>query len=216
MKNIKIVLFLFLAGLLSMPLSAQKKCRVMSKNLKGSYIGGCNKGFAHGSGTAIGTDSYKGDFKKGYPNGKGSCSYSDGSFYVGEWKKGMRHGEGEYAFKVDGRDSIQAGKWRNDVYQGPIKKSPYRVEIARSVDRYTFRRVGDGNQVTIKFLQNGMTNSSIQNFTILGNRGSRVNVGSAIGYEYIDEFPFSCRVNYNTSNKLKTSNYDVLSHTRLG
>lgn len=210
MKNIKIILFLFLASLLSMPLVGQKKCRVLPTNLKGEYDGKCERGLAHGEGIATGTDTYKGDFKKGYPHGKGVCFYADGSFYTGEWKKGMKHGEGKYAFQIDGRDSISDGKWKNDEYLGPISEKPYEMGLVRGVDRYTFRKVKEGDRVIIKFLQNGMTNSGIEDFRIFSNKGTQVFLSNAYGYENIDEFPFECKINYSTANKLRTSRHDVI------
>ncbi len=187
----------------------QKKCRVMSLNLKGTYKGQCQKGLAHGEGIAVGTDTYHGKFKKGYPQGEGTCYYADGSFYTGEWKKGLRHGKGKYAFQVEGRDTVMAGKWKSNEYVGPIKETPYRVNLARGVDRYTFRRVGDGDRVMIRFLQNGMINTTVEDFRIFSVKGTQLLLNNAFGYENIDEFPFVCKVDYVTSNKLRTAKYQV-------
>lgn len=210
MKNFKIILLLFLSGLIGLPLNAQKKCRVMQTNIKGTYEGQCERGLAHGKGKAAGTDSYQGSFKKGYAHGKGTCNYEDGSFYTGEWKKGMRHGIGKYSFQINGKDTIQDGKWKDDIYLGPVKQRPYQTGVVRGVDRYTFRKVKDGERVVIKILQNGMTNTTIEDFRIFSAKGNQVFMSNAYAYENIDEFPFTCKINYITANKLRTSKNEVI------
>ncbi|MCB0650552.1 MAG: hypothetical protein KDC85_04690 [Saprospiraceae bacterium] len=210
MKNFKPIFLFLLAVLLSLPLMGQKKCRVMSPNLKGTYEGKCERGLAHGKGLAVGTDTYKGSFKKGYPHGQGTCYYADGSFYAGEWKKGMKDGEGKLAFQLDGRDTVTVGKWKDDVYVGPITAAPYQINMSRGVDRYSFRRINDGDRVMIHFMQNGMTNTSIEDFRIFSDKGTQVFLMNAYGYENIDEFPFTCKINYITSNKLHTAKNEVI------
>lgn len=210
MINIKFISFLFVFSLFSLSLMGQKTCKVLLKNIKGSYEGECERGYASGEGVAIGTDTYRGKFKKGYPQGKGNYLYADDSFYTGEWKKGLRHGEGSYTFKVEGRDSTLAGKWKKDEYLGPIKKAAYLVEIARGVTRYTFRRIGDGDRVMIKTRLNGMVNSELQDLRLMANQGTQLYSHDVIGYENIDEFPFTCKINYVTYNQLRTSQNDVL------
>ena len=199
-----------LTGLAGLPLMAQKGCRVKATNLKGTYEGKCERGLAHGKGVAVGKDTYKGSFKKGYPQGKGTCYYADGSFYTGEWKKGMRHGEGEYTFQLDGRDTTTVGKWRKDEYVGPIEEHAYQVGMVRGVDRYTIRKIKDGDRVHIKILQNGMTNTGIEDFRIFGDKGNQVFLQNAYGYENIDEFPFNCKINYITYNKIRTAQHEVI------
>lgn len=44
--------------------AGQSECKVLLPALSGSYEGGCRKGLADGDGVAIGTDTYKGSFKK--------------------------------------------------------------------------------------------------------------------------------------------------------
>ena len=210
MKNIKFISFLFVFSLFSLSLMGQKTCKVLLKNLKGSYEGECERGYASGEGVAIGTATYRGKFKKGYPQGKGDFHYADGSFYTGELKKGLRHGEGSYTFKVEGRDSTLAGKWKKDEYLGPIKKAAYRVGLVRGVTRYTFRRIGDGDRVMIKVRLNGMVNTEIEELRLIANKGSQLYSHDVMGYENIDDFPFVCKINYRTYNQLRSSKNDVL------
>jgi hypothetical protein len=210
MKELKVLSVLLMTCLISWSASGQKKCTVMVPNLQGTYEGKCEKGLAHGEGIAVGEDTYTGLFKKGYPHGKGTCYYAGGSCYTGDWKKGMRHGRGEYTFQINGRDTISAGKWKNDEYVGPIKVRPYVVSLVRGVDRYTIRRVKDGNRVFIKIMQSGQVNTGIQNFRIFGDSGAQVLNFDVYGYENIEFFPFECKVNYITFNKLRTGRYDVI------
>ncbi len=210
MKNFKTISLIVLSVFISLPLMGQKKCRVMAINLKGTYEGACEKGLAHGKGIAVGKDTYEGSFKKGYPQGKGKCHYADGSVYDGDWKKGMRHGKGEYAFQIDGRDTVTVGRWKNDEYAGPITEKPYQVNLVRGVDRYSIRKIKEGDRVHIKILQNGMTNTGIEDFLIFGDRGQRVNLNNAYGYENIEEFPFKCKITYITQNKLRTAKNEVI------
>ncbi len=201
---------LFLAFLLCVPLMGQKKCRVKATNLKGTYEGKCENGLAHGKGMAVGKDTYNGHFKKGYPHGNGTCYFADGSFYSGGWKKGMKHGEGKYAFQIDGRDTVTVGKWKNDKYVGPIVVKPYQIGMVRGVDRYTVRKIKDGDRVHIKVMQNGTNNNGIQDFRIFGDKGNQVFLADAYGYENIEDFPFTCKIMYLTYNKLRTAQYEVV------
>ena len=48
---------------------AQNPCKVLMKEISGSYSGECKKGLADGKGEAKGVDRYIGAFKKGLPDG---------------------------------------------------------------------------------------------------------------------------------------------------
>ena len=89
----RIILLLFgatlatLIGLLSQTSSTMNiefnDCRVMVDDIAGSYEGDCYKGKAHGVGKAIGKDTYEGEFKKGYPEGKGTYTWINGDYFEG-------------------------------------------------------------------------------------------------------------------------------------
>ena len=79
--------------------NAQTQCKVLKPEISGSYVGECKKGLADGLGEATGTDFYKGEFVKGWPEGKGTYLWTNGATYQGEWKKGMRDGIGTYLYK---------------------------------------------------------------------------------------------------------------------
>jgi hypothetical protein len=103
-----------------------QNCTVVPEALKGTYDGGCKNEKADGTGTAIGIDSYIGQFKNGNPDGTGKYTWKNGDWFQGEWKKGSREGEGtmHYAEKNPG-DSLK-GFWKKDKYAGKYEK-PYKV-----------------------------------------------------------------------------------------
>ncbi|RXQ95869.1 hypothetical protein EO244_06070 [Ancylomarina salipaludis] len=187
---------------------AQSTGKVLVPNLSASYKGALKKGLAHGDGEAIGIDSYMGHFKKGYPDGKGTYIWENGDSYTGEWCKGLRSGEGEFHTKINNRDTLYKGLWKNDKYLGPKVIYP-RVLCKRSIDRYQFKRVSEGRLLSIKMMQNGNINNSITNLIIDGDSGTKFHNGNMLGFENF-EIPFKCSVRYITQNKLRRDSYTVI------
>jgi len=120
---------------------AQETCEVSVAPLKGTYTGDCEKGKANGQGKAVGTDTYEGSFKKGYPEGSGKYTWKNGDSYTGAFKKGLKEGKGQMNSTVDGKAKVVTGFWKKDEYMGKYEK-PYilhgttsnvgRVEINRT------------------------------------------------------------------------------------
>lgn len=106
--------------------SHSQNCSVMTEALKGTYDGGCKNDKADGTGTAKGEDSYTGEFKNGYPEGKGKYTWKNGEWFEGEWKKGIREGQGTMHYTGTPGDSMQTGFWKKDRYIGKYEK-PYNV-----------------------------------------------------------------------------------------
>jgi len=132
---------------------------------------------------------------------------TEGGKYVGDWKKGLKDGEGSYYLKMDNRDTVLAGIWKDDKYVGPKQKRPCMITSKRSIDRVTMFRSGDGNRLTIKIMQSGSVNSTVQNYRFEWSSGNDLTLGNyARGWENM-EFPFEGRITYVTSNKLGTSTY---------
>ena len=52
---------------------------------------------------------------EGKRDGKGICTYADGSVYDGQWSNGKRHGKGRYVLKgtID-----YTGQWKEDKKDG--------------------------------------------------------------------------------------------------
>lgn len=99
-------------------------CEVAMEQIKGSYSGDCVNGKAHGHGKSTGNDVYEGDFKKGYPDGRGKYVWQNRNFYEGEFRKGHLEGQGEMHYvAVSGQDSVIKGFWKNDKYIGQYEKA---------------------------------------------------------------------------------------------
>jgi len=214
MKN-KISVFAFIFfGSVFMLFAQKNNCKVLAKNLVGTYQGKCKKGLAHGKGIAIGKNTYTGMFKKGWPNGKGVLKFSNGDYFDGNFKNGLLNGKGKFVFKVNGVDSVRVGYWEKNKYVGLKKIPEYKVSWNRGIDRYSFRKIAESNnsttnKVKIKFMQNGSFNSSITDIRMDAANGNRIETPNYIGYENIT-FPFKCKLNYKTSNKLKTMTFDAI------
>ena len=126
MKQLKLPLTFSLILFLHTNLFSQE-CSVLLDALKGKYEGDCEKGKAHGKGKATGMDSYDGEFKSGYPDGKGSYIWKDGHYFIGQFKKGKKEGSGNMYYEAaNGQDSIISGFWKKDVYAGAYEK-PYEI-----------------------------------------------------------------------------------------
>lgn len=124
----KITTILAVAGLFGISnLYAQEDCKVLLADISGKYEGDCKKGKAEGVGKALGADEYSGEFKSGYPDGRGTYKWKNGNVYDGNWAKGKREGEGRMSIKRDGKaDSIVTGFWKKDEFMGKFEK-PYIV-----------------------------------------------------------------------------------------
>jgi len=124
-QNLLIVVFSFFM----FPIFSQE-CKVMLKDIQETYNGDCKKNLANGEGLAKGRDMYKGEFKNGYPDGKGKYNWENGDWYDGEWKNGKQNGKGEMHIKrADNIDSIITGFWKTGAYKGQYEK-PYEVSNA--------------------------------------------------------------------------------------
>jgi hypothetical protein len=180
-------------------------CKVAVTTLKGSYEGGCKNGLAQGKGSATGTDMYTGSFRQGLPHGKGIYTWASGDVYDGQWNMGQRDGEGTFSGKVEGRDSTLKGIWKADRYAGPKPVMPAIIQ-KYNVTETNFVRAGEGNKISIQFLQNGMQNN-IEGLEIVTNSGME-NLAGRITFYYDIQFPFHCRINYRSWNSLRTIQYN--------
>lgn len=195
-------------------IKAQTDCKVLKPEISLSYTGDCKKGLAHGKGEAIGIDHYEGDFKNGFPYGHGIYTWTTGEVYEGAWVNGLRHGKGKYTFFVNGKDTIQEGKWVKDVFKGTEHEKEYSVSVRRNLDRYSFFHRGYGNTIIIKLYKLGIVNSDIENLMLSGNSGFQINQSTMIGFEQVI-FPFEGKIKYRTWNKLHTTQYDVVFEFKI-
>jgi len=164
---------------------AQTECKVLNKDIIGTYEGKCKKGLANGFGVAVGKDRYEGYFKKG-----------------------LRNGKGKYITNINGKDTVIVGVWKKGNLQKAKEPKKYNVLYRRSVSNYRIRKVDDlVNRVTIKIFKDGNLYTANVNMNSTG--GVLFNRFSATGFEDIMEFPFKCDMSYSVPNKLSTSMIDV-------
>ncbi len=149
----KILAILF-SALISVNVYSQK-CEVDMEAISGSYEGNCKKGQANGNGTAKGTDTYVGEFKKGLPHGAGTYTWANGSRFVGQFVRGIKEGEGEMIKKtLAGTDSTYSGFWKDDEYIGK-EKYPYKtLNSDPKIVKIQYNRLtSDGRSIAIKYQQ---------------------------------------------------------------
>ncbi len=153
-KQIQLLIFIFLFNI-PFSYSQQKDsgCRVLLKEISGSYNGDCKDGLADGKGTAIGEDSYTGTFINGLPEGKGVYKYKNGNMFSGYWKNGLKNGKGEFKSMVDGKATITKGYWKDGDYVGITEPDDeYRITKLTAIENYSIKNIkGDQNFIEISF-----------------------------------------------------------------
>jgi hypothetical protein len=183
-----------------------KDCIVKLPEISGTYSGDCKNGLAEGRGEAVGIDKYNGQFNDGLPDGKGTYTWADGTYYEGQWKNGLKEGKGKMVYK----DSTVLGYWKNNKYVGEKLISPYNIIRTMSVARSSFTKLpGANNNVTIKLARGGNENTDISDFTIAYSSGSEYYSGSSVGIQNAI-FPLDVNVRFRAWNNFHTAQYDVL------
>lgn len=145
-------------------------CDVAVDALKGTYEGECTKGKANGEGTATGTDTYKGTFKNGYPEGTGKYTWKNGDYFYGKWKKGVKEGKGEMHTFVAGNETVKVGFWKKDEYKGEYE-NPYKIyNTTNDINRVQVTRVGaDVNSIKIEVTNAFNSGNSMESATQRNN-----------------------------------------------
>ena len=154
---------------------AQESCKVSLASIAGNYDGECKKGKANGQGKAQGVDLYEGQFKDGFPSGKGVYQWENGNNYNGEWVNGKRDGQGDMTFKRSGKtDSLVTGFWKKDQFIGKHEKA-YEVH-SRSLQVSKTQVKYDGpsvNEITIL-----LSNTTGNMPTLSGSVTARATLGA--------------------------------------
>lgn len=127
-------------------------CKVLLKEISGSYNGPCKNGLAEGKGTALGEDSYTGFFQNGLPEGKGKYTYKNGNVFTGYWKNGLKNGEGKFKNVANGKTTFISGYWSDGNYVGPSKPDVYRITNVNNIESHTIEKIAaDENLIEISF-----------------------------------------------------------------
>jgi len=149
------------------------QCKVLLESIAGKYDGDCKKGKAHGEGVAVGEDTYKGEFKKGYPAGSGTYTWANGDIFVGSFKKGKKEGAGTLTVKDE--DKVIKGFWKDDLYIG-VDEFTYKIYSKDAgILSARFTRSNGVNEITFVFLKGGkVINPS--SFSLIPMEGSFANV----------------------------------------
>jgi hypothetical protein len=184
----------------------EKDCKVKISELSGTYSGGCKNGLAHGKGIAQGKDRYAGQFTKGVPDGKGTYTWSDGTYYEGQWRDGRRDGMG----KLVKGDSLVTGYWKDDRYMGEKLIPPYTIIKSLSVGRSTITKtMSTGNGVRIKIMLGGSENTSVEDLTLAYDSGNEYRMSNTYGIQNAT-FPVYIKIMYRTWNPFHTIQYQVI------
>ena len=197
-KSTLLAIILFLSYNLNAQIS---ECQVLLPRLSGTYEGECRKGLAHGEGVAQGIDRYQGEFRNGYPEGRGTYRWADGTFFEGYWKKGLREGSGRMIYSSD---SIITGYWKADKYTGNKEVKKYEVLQSRYIARTSFTKIGEKPlQVKIKLTLGGVPNNTVQDFSLTYSSGDEYRLGNAYALQNVT-YPITIRITYMTWNVLRT------------
>ena len=194
-------------------LSAQEgDCKVLVPRLDGTYKGDCRNGLAHGEGIAQGIDRYEGEFRKGFPDGRGAYRWADESFYEGYFKQGLREGSGRMVYSTD---SIVTGFWKADNFVGKQQQKKYEVLTSRFIARSSFIKTSNSlYQIKVKMTLGGAPNNTIQDFSMTYSSGDEFNPGNAYGIQNIT-FPVTVRITYRTWNVMRTVMTDCTFEFRI-
>lgn len=189
-------------------LNAQDSCKVLVKNLEGTYTGKCKKGFAHGYGKAVGIDEYTGFFKKGLPNGEGKYIWANGDVYDGEFKMGVKDGIGVFRSNSKGEVTEQDGVWKENAYKGPKPIQPKIIDKRNVVSVKFTKLLSNENRVIIKITRGNMP-VKIEDLSIISSSGLEFTNNNTYGFQDTT-YPFTCKVTYRCWNPLMTAQFECV------
>ncbi|HAA13912.1 MAG TPA: hypothetical protein DCE41_20370 [Cytophagales bacterium] len=182
---------LALSSLFCVHLHAQSSCQVNLEELDGSYEGDCRAGLAHGQGKSAGSESYQGEWRKGFPDGFGTYTYACGDVYEGYFERGRREGQGTLTY-VDGE--IKEGIWQNDKFAGYYSEAYEFIEKPLT-GSYSIQRMGsEENRVEI-ILTNKGTAFNPYDLDYVCSTGVAVRYPNRFGWEAV-EYPCTINVSY--------------------
>ncbi|SFZ93088.1 Uncharacterized conserved protein [Flaviramulus basaltis] len=184
--------------LLSVSLLFAQDCKVLLKTINQSYKGDCKKGKANGEGTAKGTDTYVGTFKKGLPHGTGTYSWSNGDIYNGSWEKGKKNGKGNL-IKPDA--TVISGYWKNDDYIGLYEDPFKKLDKSLNVSSYTIKSNEGKNNVVRFYIKEDQKQIRNPDANVVVHHGNYTTVTNTSNYVELQNvnFPFKAKVYFGTN-----------------
>jgi hypothetical protein len=183
------------------------QCKVLVPELEGEYTGDCRRGIAHGSGKAVGVDTYEGEFKRGYPHGDGKYIWANGDIYEGEFRNGKPDGEGILT-KQNGE--TQKGYWKLGYFSGEDKNPPlYKINRKQYINNYSIQRVGEGNKVGFVWQWGSRTLYTADGLQMIGSSGTESIRSNFTGFEDII-FPFNSHLEFSATDKAGTFTYQCI------
>ena len=204
MKRI-VVLSVLLCAFYLIGFSQKPEGPVLKKELVGKYRGGQINGLAQGKGTAIGRDTYTGQFKKGLPDGKGIYTDSVGNVFKGTFRKGMKDGKGVFTPVQFSKEQSISGYWYKDRFTGKESLIPYEISNKTGSVSPRIYTTGPGDRVELNIID-PVDNSYITSGTIFIIEGQATNKIYFGSYCYEDVvFPIEFDIHYNCNNKIGTS-----------
>lgn len=212
-KHLLITLSL-LVSVIHFSYSQTETCKVLKPEIAASYSGDCKKGLANGNGIAVGIDKYEGKFKDGLPQGYGTYRYANGDIYEGDFKLGLRSGNGKFTFKYQTRDSSYMGIWKEDQLVKKVVPAAYVITQKVNLQRYTVQKTNPGNRVMFAIMQNGANNRTVTDLSFAETGGNLINIGQEQGFDNI-QFPFNCKVTYNTLNSLRSVSIPIVFEIQI-
>ena len=158
---------LFVASVFLVAAVSSQSCIVSVDSLKGQYTGGCKQGKANGFGSAIGADTYTGNFRNGYPDGEGKYIWKNGTWYDGNWKAGSFDGNGTLnKVSQTNPDSfiLITGFWQEGNYKGKYQKPYSVVSLTNGINDVSAKKLKDTrNEITIAVTSTTAGGSSLNN-----------------------------------------------------
>ena len=160
----KILSFIFFS-FISLQIFSQV-CKVNVVQLDSVYHGHCKHGLADGQGFAYRTDSFVGNFLKGYPHGYGRYyDIKNNTVYEGHFSKGIKDGKGKILyFRPSLKDSVVEGFWKHDHYIGS-HAYPFKVTgksgLVRTAHITRDNQTGTENTIVIEITSENAGNLSI-------------------------------------------------------
>ncbi|CAN5866555.1 hypothetical protein BH11BAC4_BH11BAC4_02610 [soil metagenome] len=194
---------------------SQQTCDVKLKDIQGVYTGNCINDKANGKGKSVGTDEYEGDFKDGYPEGKGMYTWKDGHYFIGVFKKGNKEGRGEMYYESSkGDDSVITGFWKKDKYIGEYESQFVIISQTARIGRIDCHFVDKKSKnITIEVHQTRAGIAAITDITpITGsfyNKKTQMLTNSSVTYINDITFPFRALFNISSGDVAEITFYET-------